>query len=270
MRNRFRAALPAAIVAGLVFFAGCDSSSNDLDDAPAVPAAGAFEFDATFPQSVQGGGMENWANGAFRVSVVTLAVGVHLIIPSAATHAATEAEPVVVNGTWVWENTVPIDGNPVTFRLEGTPEGQEIDWRMLISSNQPIDGEEYESFELYNGTTTLDGRTGHWQLYYPIEDVRTHVLSADFDVDSETVREITFSVPETNPNPDARGSTVFYSRAGDARTFDWHQEPEDFDHLVEWSAASHVGSITATNYNGGVRACWDDDLQDTPCVPAAR
>jgi hypothetical protein len=72
-------------------------------------------------------------------------------------------------------------------------------------------------------------------------------------------------VPETNPNPDARGSSVLYGRNGNARLFDWHQEPEDFDHLVEWNAATHVGSITASNYNGGVRACWDENLQNTEC-----
>ena len=268
MRIRIRAAIPAALIAGLAV-SGCDSAGSD-GTAPAVPSAGAFEFDASFPQAVQSGGMENWANGAFRVGVVTLAVGVHLVIPSAATHAATQAEPVVVDGTWIWENTVPIDGTPVTFRLEGTPEGQEIDWRMLISSDQDIHGEQYDAFELYNATTALDGRTGRWQLYYRIDEVRTHVLTADFDVDSEDVREITFTVPETNPNPDARGSTVLYGHDGSARMFDWHQEPEDRDHLVEWSAATHAGSITATDYNGGVRACWDAGLQDAPCEPALR
>jgi hypothetical protein len=262
---RFRAAVPAALIAALVLVAGCDSDGTG-GEAPAVVAPGAFEFDATFPQTAHSGGdMENWANGASRVGVVTLAVGVHLVMPALATHAATQADPVVVDGTWIWENTIPIEGTPVTFRLEGTPEGQETDWRMLISSDEAIDGAAYDGFELYNATTTLDGRAGHWRLYYLIEDVRTHVLSADFDVDSDDVREITFTVPETNPNPDARGSTVLYDHNGDARQFDWHQEPEDFDHLVEWSESTHAGSITATNYNGGVRACWDTALQNVEC-----
>jgi hypothetical protein len=77
--------------------------------------------------------------------------------------------------------------------------------------------------------------------------------------------EITYTVPETNPNPDARGSTVHYSADGDDRHFDWHQEPEDYDHLVAWDAATEAGSITATNYNNGVEACWDENLEDVPC-----
>jgi hypothetical protein len=260
MRSRL---LIVAAVVGVVSISGCDSGGSDVEE-PVVVSPSAFTFDSSFPQSFQGGG-EHWQNGALRVAFVTLAVGVHLVIPAAATHAATQAEPFVEGGTWIWENTVPIGGTPVTFRLEGTPDGTETDWRMFMSADEEIDGALYDGFELYNATTTLDGRVGQWRLYYLIEDVRTHVLTADFDIDSDAVHDVQYTVPESNPNPDARGSTVLYARNGDARTFDWHQEPEDYDHLVEWSISTHAGSITATNYNGGVRACWDSDLQNTEC-----
>jgi hypothetical protein len=261
-----RSTLAAVLSVGLIPLAGCDSGANNGAEPP-VLAPGAFQYDPTFPEAAGGGGA-NWTNAALRVGVVTLAVGAHLFIPAAATSAATQDEPTVVDGTWIWENTVPINNVPVTFRLEGTPAGQEITWRMLISANQAIDGAIYDEFELYDATTTLDGRTGDWRLYYLIEDVRTHVLSADFDVDSEQVADVTYSIPDTNPNTGARGSTVLYARDGEARTFDWHQEPEDFDHLVQWSAATNAGSLTATNYNGGERACWDASLADVPCEPA--
>jgi len=256
----------AAAVAALVLVAGCDSTDAERT-APPLIAPASFDFDASFPEAAGAGA--NWTNAALRVGIVSVAVGAHLVIPSVATHAATQAEPTVVNGTWIWENTVPINNTPVTFRLEGTPAGQEIDWSMFISSSQLIAGAAYDGFELYDGTTTLDGRTGRWQLYYLIEDARTHVLTADFDVESDQFAEVTYSIPESNPNPDARGSSVLCRKAADVRLFDWHQEPEDFDHAVDWSASTHAGSIAATNYNGGVRACWNGGLEDVPCDPAA-
>src|SRR5690606_34765925 len=207
---------------------------------------------------------QNWFNAAGRVTIVSLAVGVHLIVPHAATEAAAQAQPFVEDGTWIWENTVAHEGREVTFRLEGTPEGTEIDWRMLISADD-LGGADYDAFELYNGTTSLDGKSGTWRLYYDIEGERTEVLDADFDVTSETVRELTYSVPHTNPNPDAHGSSVRYAADGADRLFDWHQEMEDLDHLIAWDAVTKAGSIIATDYNGGARACWDEHLEDVPC-----
>jgi hypothetical protein len=124
---------------------------------------------------------------------------------------------------------------------------------------------DYDAFELYNATTSLDGKSGSWRLYYEVEGERTEVLDAEFEVTSETEREITFTVPPSNPDPGAVGETVRYHSEGDARLFDWHQEPEDNDHLVEWSASTGAGSITADDYNDGERACWDENLDDVPC-----
>jgi hypothetical protein len=271
---RFPRLLPALALAG--FFAlplaGCDTAGPDpARNPPAVVARAAFDLsDAAFPQAanLQGGVGPTFTNAALRVGVVSLAVGFHLLVPTVATSAAAQAEPFVESGTWIWENTVPINDTDVTFRLEGTPEGQRVDWRMIISTDEELAGARYDGFVLYTGTTSLDGREGDWRLYYEIDGARTHVLSADFRATSDADRTLTFSIPETNPNEEARGSTVTYTRDGDAREFDWHQEPEAFDHLVEWSASSHAGALTATNYNGGARACWDASLQDVPCVPA--
>ena len=61
------------------------------------------------------------------------------------------------------------------------------------------------------------------------------------------------------------GDAVEYGRDGVARSFDWTQVAEGFDHLIEWDDTTQAGSITATNYNGGVRACWNEVLEDVAC-----
>lgn len=261
----------------LLPLAACDSAGSPDDTAdPAPPPASTFRLDGSFPQALAPSGPDalvgqHFVQGAARVGIVSTVIGAWLALPAAVTDAATDADPVVVDGTWIWENTTPINGTTFTFRLEGTPAGTSVDWRMLISADRPVGGHTYDDFVLYTATTSLDGREGTWRLFiYDDAGVRTHVLSADFDVTSATVAEITYSIPASHPDPSIVGSSVRYAADGAERLFDWHQEPEDFDHLVEWNATTHVGSITATNYNAGARACWDARLDDAPCAPALR
>ncbi|MDX1421131.1 MAG: hypothetical protein R3181_14295 [Rubricoccaceae bacterium] len=264
--------LPALVLLAPLALVGCDDADPDPGIDPGSPppvlAADAFAFDGTFPeeggQGARGAFGQNWWNASLRVGIVSLGVGVHLIIPSAATAAAGQADPYVEDGTWVWESTFTVNTSDITYRLEATPDGTEIEWRMLISSDD-LGSDGYDAFELYDATTALDGESGSWRLYYEIDGERTRVLEADFEVTGADARELTFTIPETNPNEDARGSTVRYVSDGDERLFDWHQEPEDYDHLVEWNAETQVGAITATNYLDGGRYCWDEDLEDAPC-----
>lgn len=169
----------------------------------------------------------------------------------------------IESGTWVWANTVRIGAEDVIFRLGGTPDGDEVLWSMRITTTDPETDEVYDDFVLYTARGAFDGQTGSWELYYRVAGVRTRVLEADFVATSPTQKTLTFSVPEGVG--DAGGDSVVYERSGDDRVFDWTQVGEGFTHLVEWDAVTEAGSITATNYNGGERACWDETLEDVPC-----
>lgn len=252
--------------------AACDSGDPDSDlgaVAPTVITPEAFDLtDALFPDELTGsesarGGGDHFANAALRVGGVTTIVGIHLIVPRLVTLAALNADPFVEDGTWFWSNTVRINQADVTFELAGTPEGTSVDWAMRITSTDPVGGEVYDDFVLYTAETAFDGSEGSWQLYYRIDGERTRVLNADFDADSQTAKTLTFSVPEGDLN--AAGDAVVYGVDGDGRLFDWDQSSAGNVHLIEWDAETQVGSITATNYNGGERACWDEGLQDVPC-----
>ena len=250
--------LSAALLASLIVLAGCDATTPpDEVDRPEVIAPAAFDFDGDLPDALAAG--ENYNNAAFRVGVVTGIIGLNLVLPSAATHAATRATPYVEDGTWIWESTFEINRDDVTFRLEGTPRGREVSWRMGITNS------ELDDFTLYTGRTDFDGRTGDWQLFYEIEGARTEVLRADFEIESEMEAEITYSVP---PGRDAAGSSVLYANDTGVITFDWDQQPENLRHLIQWDERTGAGWIEADNYNGGERACWGPDLEDAPCVPA--
>ena len=267
--------LRLAVVAALfgLTLTACDNTAVDNPDqslAPVVLTPSAFSLDAdSFPSTSSAAA--NVVSGPHHtrafltVAIVTAAVGLNLIVPSAATQAATQATPFVENGVWIWQNTVPINGENVTFRLEADPAGTEIDWQMIISAAY-LNGETYDEFTLYTATTAINGRSGDWSLFYRIDGQSTRVLDAVYDETSSTARELTFSVPETNPDEDARGATVFYMADGDMRLFDFQEPTPNQNHLVEWDAVTHAGFIEAYDYNGGNRACWDENLNNVDCV----
>lgn len=268
LRHSFKGLATVSVLALTLVFAACDSTTPnlDLDDAPTLIPPDAFSIDGdSLPDSTtanfQG---SNHNQAAARIFIVNLAVGIHLVVPAVATGAATQVTPTVENGRWIWENTVPINSQPVTFRLEGTPDGSEIDWQMILS-NSMISGQLHDDFVLYTATTSLDGTEGVWSLYYNIQGQRTRVLDADY-LRTGAQRELTFTIPETNPNEEARGDFVYYMSEGNARVFDYEEAPSQ-NHLIEWNAATAAGSITAWNWNDGNKACWDSNLDNVPCVP---
>jgi hypothetical protein len=179
------------------------------------------------------------------------------------TLAALDAEPFVEGGTWFWSNTIRVNQDDVTFELAGTPEGTSVDWSMRITTTDPETDEVYDDFELYTAETAFDGESGAWELFYRIDGERTRVLEADFDAEDERDKTLRFAVPVGVG--DAGGDAVVYGASGDARSFDWAQASEGTAHLIAWDAETGAGSITATNYNGGERACWDEDLEDADC-----
>ena len=250
-----RPALALLLAGALV---GCDASGPDAAAPPAVIAPAAFSVDLdAFPDRAAGvtaGASSvgaNYRTSAARVGIVSAIVGASLALPERATRAATRVEPVVTDGAFLWDTNVDVFGRDVEVRLTGDPNGDAVDWRLTTA----LEGD--ERFTYYTAETTADGRTGTWRLFNPDED--GPVLAASFDADDTP--EITFSVPEGNERAGAR---VRYQADGDELTFDLVTADGDRA-LVVWDRETGAGSIVADDYNGGERACWDADLDDTDC-----
>lgn len=249
------------LAVGLVLaLVGCDASdTGDQDDdtarAPAPIALAAFDAGTdAFPNAAAKNAGPTFTNAAVRVGVVSTIVGLNLVLPTVATEAAVRRDPVLEGGAFVWANTVEVLGTTYDVRLTGDPSGSRVDWTMETARR----GEDL--FTFYTARTTLDGRDGTWDLFNP--DRTGSILAADFDADSETDREITFSVPAGN---DGAGSEVLYRVDGNTQIFDFTKEPEGLRALIEWDLRTSAGSITADDFNGGERACWNAALEDTDC-----
>ena len=249
-----RPALALLLVAAL---AGCDASGPD-DGPPDVIAPAAFSVDLdAFPDeaSADAAGASavgaNYATSAARVGIVSAILGANLALPERATRAATRVEPTVTDGAYLWDTNVDVFGRDVEVRLAGDPDGDRVAWRLTTA----LEGD--DRFTYYTAETTASGQAGSWRLFNP--DADGPVLAASFDVDETP--EITFTVP---PGNDQAGARVRYEADGDALTFDFTDAAGDRA-LVVWDRATGAGSITADDYNGGERACWDADRDDTDC-----
>lgn len=249
---------------------GCDSAGSSDEATPEVITPASFTIDLeTFPLGDAGTSSSAVAkanghvgNAAFRVGIVSALIGLNLIIPEAVTAAALQADPVIEDDTWIWESSTQVEtGETVSFRLEGTTEGNRVYWTMAISgAGQSGEG---ESFELYTAETAPNGEEGTWSLYYDIDGERRNVLTADFAVDNDTHKQITFTVAEgAGENV---GDSVRYEQDGATRVFVWTQVDPAETVTVEWDAETKEGSIVAPGYNSGEEACWDTNLQNAPC-----
>lgn len=256
-----RRILPIVVAGLLLPLSACDNSDPE-EAAPSLIPEAAFQLDTELfsgaPKSAAG---INFAAGVFRVWPVSLVLTAHMVLPAAVTAAAVSADPVFEDGAWRWTSTTTHGIQSVSFTLVGTPASPGTDWQMLVSYSD--NGVQLVDYELFNGHTENNGTEGEWSLYYPVNGVRTNVLNATWNNDSETDRILTLSVPATAP--EAGGDSVTYTVDGDQRVFQWLQSEAGITHLVEWDAVTGSGSITASNFNNGVQACWDTSQDDVAC-----
>lgn len=250
----------------LMILSGCDSTSTKQEEmAPPPIPADVFVLQTSLfqPGTAKTATRVHYLAAALRVWPVSLILSVNLVVPTAVTAAALGAQPVFEDGAWKWTATTTSEGSTFTFTLTARPSLSGFDWSMRISSDGSGTGPAFDNFELYTAHTALTGTTGDWQLFYPIEGIRTNVLNADFDFSGDT-DVTTFSLPKTLP--EHGGDSVRYEVNGNDRRFFWQQIAESLDHDVNWDAVTRAGAIVATNYNGGDMGCWDAQLDDVACA----
>ena len=257
--------ITCVMAASAVVLFGCDSQGGNEDDPPELLSAEVFSlqtdlFEESAPKDPAA--KINFAAAALRVWPVSAIIGANLIIPAVVTDAALGDKPEFVDGAWEWATSTLVNGSSIQFSLTARPDGSMLDWSMTISGSDPETDVTYDEFELFTARTTFGEQEGVWDLYYRINGVRTNVLEASFDL-GDDAKSITYSVPLTAAAH--AGDSVHYESDGDARVFLWQQVDEGLTHEIRWNSATNEGSIEATNYNGGLVACWDPTFEDAPC-----
>lgn len=253
------------LLAGI--WSGCDSQTDDsVNDAPKELSSEIFALETSLFSPIGGKSAEsgvNFFSAAIRVWPVSLILGANIVVPAAITQAALQVEPTFSAGVWTWSRTTLVDDHSFQFDLTGEPNGSSVDWSMIISASNPYLGQDYNAFELFRGTTSADGSSASWQLYYKVEGERTNVLNGSFNRSDDDSWQLTFQIPLSAP--EHGGDSVSYNVDGLTRRFTWIQVGEGLVHNIVWNSFTKEGSIEADNFLSGTRACWDSYLDDTPC-----
>jgi hypothetical protein len=245
--------------------AGCsDSTSVNLGGAPTLPAAESMDIDLTFfsspspgpaaaPAQVAG---TNFAAAAVRVAAANLAVVVHTAIPLATWKAARAQTPVFENGKWHWRFSTDANGQSYSGDLTGYVESGDLIAEMRITASSLG----LNNVLWYVGTAPVGGTTGTWEFFDP-QSPSTPVGMIDWSHPATLVWTVSFIAMSGADE----GDELTYDVDGNARSVSYTDASAGTSALIEWNAATHTGSITAPNYNGGAKACWDATLANATC-----
>lgn len=269
MTKVFRSmALALAVPLGIL--AACNnSSSSNPGEAPTLPSANSMRADfSLFDQTAVSNtaaatiGGANFLAAAFSVTVANAVTTLVMAVPVATFAAAASQDPVFEDGAFHWRYTTVVNGQSFAANLSAQGSGSNSLWEMRISAsgtNPPLD-----DFLYYSGSAALNGESGTWHVFDAAQPTANReLLRIDWTHANATNWSVSFN-NVTAGTPD-NGDRLTYDVNADARSVTFLDASAATTTTVEWNAATHTGSIRAPNFNGGIKACWDAQLQNIGC-----
>ncbi len=243
--------------------------------APAVPPAASMKFDLSFFD--QNGGAQaraaypngvdatqdksNWINAVVRVVFINLTLADLFSAPAQALHAALSQQPVLGDDGWfTWTYTFTDDGHNVSLRLRGRVDGAIVTWRMYATDPQATPA--LNDFLWFSGETRLTNDSGFWVFNDRRDGAAVAVARIDWNATGQSSR-LTFRNVEAG-SPDL-GDEVAYQADGAIMAVRFHDVSGNQDADITWNEVTGAGSLMVPDYNGGLRACWDEAQENRVC-----
>ena len=254
----------------------CKDEVEQFNEAPQIPPVETIVIDfgkmadmsksASFTKT-------NWVYSATTVGTWSVIIGTTFAVPVAAFHKAIETEHTVVdNVTWQWEYEVTGFTSKYFARLVGQLQTDEIKWEMYISK----DGiNPFDEFMWFEGTSKIDGKSGHWTLYHSAA-FPEKTVEIDWKRENEVVGEIQYTyVREKNDMRETdsfKGSTLTYGLQDNefdiyVNVHAWDTKSAQFnDTFIEWDRESYNGRVKAESFYGDSDwHCWKSSGDDIDC-----
>jgi len=257
----------AALLIGALLFAGCAEeapTAPGTGGAPDLPDAAWLAFDTGFfegEEKALDGSHAHFLNAAIRVAALSAITEIALAPPVAAfalaVHTVPSRQP---DDSYLWVYTYVMGEEEVQVRLRGKDTGNGAEWALRVTAlhlDPPVADELW-----FEGETRRGGREGVLRFYDWNLPGKPKTGTLEWE-NERTYEDLRFTDHEENPGDVLR----FLADAAESR-IDYHDDSEDADWFILWRETDGTGSLKVEEYNGGEKACWDEDQEDCACALA--
>ncbi len=168
---------------------------------------------------------------------------------------AENEEPEFEDGQWVWTYSITSDGESLDFTLTANvnESAGEVNWAYFITyTGGDVD---YQDYKFMEGTTSLDGSSGDWQINDFDEGTTDAVLSYEWDTGDDGDLTATFNFHDEDSI-----SSIVYVQDGTAHTLTMNSTTE-FE--VYWDTSEDHGYWWDKDSNE--KLCWTSDKSTIGC-----
>lgn len=215
----------------------------------------------------------NWLVAASTVGVWNIIIGATFAVPVAAFKASfNHASNKINDNTWEWNYSVDGFASKYSARLVGILQTSQVKWEMYITKTGV---DPFDEFLWFEGTSALDGKSGHWYLYHSAE-FPEKTVQIDWQKEGAEVGNIKYTyIRELNSErqPDNFNGSYLVYGLQDA-TYDayvnvhaYNNQTSDFsDTSIEWSRSDFSGHVKAPSFfDDSEWHCWDSSGNDVVC-----
>lgn len=261
---------------GVAILSSCETESKD---APEIPPYETMNVDfSKFDNSMKSSQtadllLTNYQNASITVGVWNLILTVNLAVPVMSFYHSFSKTPVFLgDAKWQWKYDVKVLGATYQARMTGQVRSEDVKWEMYLS-REGIEG--FSEFLWYEGTSSLDNKSGQWNLYhsnvYP-----ERYLQIDWEKPGVDVAQVTYKYVRQKNNEGQtdtfNGSYLTYGKqSGDldlyynVHAYDNYKN-KFLDTEIEWSSTEYNGHIKAEHiYSDTDWHCWDSEGANVDC-----
>jgi len=208
----------------------------------------------------------NFIAATAAASAISSVIAASLVTPMAIYSTAKNETPIQQeDGSWLWSYSQTIESITFTANLIGREEGNKTRWSMRVSSDAEL--MPLEDFEWYTGISTEDNESGSWQFFNPMTPEEANpTFSVEWEVGISLkgiTSDLTFIIQKADS--EHLGDVLHYNLEGEMASLNFAEVAKDTTTIIEWDLEDISGSITASFYNNGEKACWDETQQNVDC-----
>ncbi|HOU96077.1 MAG TPA: hypothetical protein PLN06_05555 [Bacteroidales bacterium] len=204
----------------------------------------------------------NWSLAATFAGVWNKLFYDNFIVPVEAFRKAAENKSSYLdNKKWQWKYSVNVLSVTYIARFTGQITSKDIKWEMYISRSG-VGG--FDEFMWFNGTTSLDGKSGQW-IMYESKDSQVPMLQIDWVKTGTEVESVKYTYIKDG---NLKNSYIEYNRKTSSyKIYLYDESRGTFVSLtIEWSATGRNGRIQASDYfDDSNWHCWDGNKNDIQC-----